>query len=136
MNKPPRLSFSRTNASVLLDLMRALAALVVCVEHWRNFFFVDYNQVHDHRALFAVFYILTGAGHQAVVIFFVLSGYLISGSIFRLVESGKWSWRLYLTHRLVRLWIVLLPALVLGAILDNTGLALQLAPALYAGRTG
>ena len=70
------------------------------------------------------------------MIFFVLSGYLISGSIFRLTQRGQWSWRLYLTHRLVRLWIVLVPALMLGAILDYLGLHLHLAPALYAGQTG
>jgi peptidoglycan/LPS O-acetylase OafA/YrhL len=78
---------------------------------------------------------MTGAGHQSVVIFFVLSGYLISGSIFRLTERGQWSWRLYLTHRLVRLWIVLIPALILGGVLDFAGLHFHLAPALYAGQT-
>jgi peptidoglycan/LPS O-acetylase OafA/YrhL len=70
------------------------------------------------------------------VIFFVLSGYLISGSIFRMMRHGGWSWRLYLTHRLVRLWIVLVPALLLGAALDFAGLHFHLAPALYAGQTG
>ena len=136
MDTSPRLAFTRTNASVLLDLIRGLAALLVCMEHWRNLLFVDFNQLHANKALLSVFYVVTSVGHEAVMIFFVMSGYLISGSIFRLVESGKWSWRLYLTHRLVRLWIVLLPALVLGAILDNVGLRLYLNPALYAGLTG
>jgi peptidoglycan/LPS O-acetylase OafA/YrhL len=89
-----------------------------------------------HHALFFVPYLLCGAGHQAVVIFFVLSGYLISGSIFRMVERNTWNWKLYLTHRLVRLWIVLVPALLLGAALDLSGIRLNLAPALYAGMTG
>jgi peptidoglycan/LPS O-acetylase OafA/YrhL len=66
----------------------------------------------------------------------VLSGYLISGSIFRMVERNTWNWKLYLTHRLVRLWIVLVPALLLGAALDLSGIRLNLAPALYAGMTG
>jgi len=136
MNSPPRIPFTSTNASVLLDLVRAIAALLVCLEHWRNLLYVNYGQIAGHRALFAVPYVMTDAGHQAVVIFFVLSGYLISGSVFRLMQRGEWSWRLYLTHRLVRLWIVLVPALVLGALLDFSGLHLHLAPALYAGQTG
>jgi peptidoglycan/LPS O-acetylase OafA/YrhL len=136
MNSPPRIPFTSTSASVLLDLVRAVAALIVCLEHWRNLLFVDYRQIAAHRELFAVPYVMTDAGHQAVVIFFVLSGYLISGSIFRMTQRGEWSWKLYLTHRIVRLWIVLIPALVLGALLDNAGLRLHLAPALYAGETG
>jgi peptidoglycan/LPS O-acetylase OafA/YrhL len=136
MKSSPHLPFTSTNASVLLDLIRALAALLVCLEHWRALLYVDYGQLAGHKLLFAVPYVMTGAGHQAVVIFFVLSGYLISGSIFRLLQRGEWSWKLYLTHRVVRLWIVLIPALLLGAILDNLGLRLHLAPALYAGKTG
>lgn len=136
MDTPPRVAFTQTQASVLLDLIRALAALLVCLEHWRNLIFVDYHQLAAHHALFFVPYLLCGAGHQAVVIFFVLSGYLISGSIFRMVERNTWNWKLYLTHRLVRLWIVLVPALLLGAALDLSGIRLNLAPALYAGMTG
>jgi peptidoglycan/LPS O-acetylase OafA/YrhL len=136
MNTPPRIPFGQTQASVLLDLTRALAALLVCLEHWRNLLYVDYGQIASHRILFALPYVICGAGHQAVVIFFVLSGYLISGSIFRMTQRGEWSWRLYLTHRLVRLWIVLVPALLLGAALDFAGLHFHLAPALYAGQTG
>jgi peptidoglycan/LPS O-acetylase OafA/YrhL len=136
MSSSRRIPFTSTSASVLLDLVRAVAALIVCLEHWRNLLFVDYRQIAAHRALFAVPYVMTDAGHQAVVIFFVLSGYLISGSVFRMTQRGEWSWKLYLTHRIVRLWIVLVPALVLGALLDNAGLRLHLAPALYAGQTG
>jgi peptidoglycan/LPS O-acetylase OafA/YrhL len=116
--------------------MRGLAALIVCIEHWRNLLYVDYRHIEFSHVLFAIPYVITDAGHQAVVIFFVLSGYLISGSIFRLTKRGQWSWRLYLTHRLVRLWLVLIPALILGAVLDFAGLHSHHAPALYAGLTG
>ena len=136
MDSSSRIPFTSTSASVLLDLARVIAALLVCLEHWRNLLYVNYGQITGHRALFAVPYVMTDAGHQAVVIFFVLSGYLISGSVFRLMQRGEWSWKLYLTHRLVRLWIVLVPALVLGALLDFSGVHLHLAPALYAGQTG
>lgn len=132
----PRLPFTETQASLLLDLLRGSAAVVVVLEHWRNLLFVDYGQIASHRLLYAPMYVLTSAGHQAVLVFFVLSGYLISGSIFRMVTRGGWSWKVYLTHRLVRLWVVLVPGLLLCAICDNTGRWLGFAPGLYGGRSG
>jgi len=126
-------SFVETQASVLLDLVRGLAALLVLGEHWRNLFFVDYPQLPAHKLLWALPYVLTGAGHQAVVIFFVLSGYLISGSIFRALKRDQWSWASYMTHRVVRLWVVLLPGLLLCAAFDTLGLHLHRAPLVYAG---
>jgi peptidoglycan/LPS O-acetylase OafA/YrhL len=126
-------AFKDTTASVLLDLLRGLAALMVLFGHWRNLLFIDYPQLTTHKLAMIVPYALTSAGHQAVVIFFVLSGYLISGSVFRSFERGQWSWSSYLTHRIVRLWVVLIPGLLLCALWDNLGLHLHLAPALYGG---
>jgi peptidoglycan/LPS O-acetylase OafA/YrhL len=128
--------FTKSKASVLLDLVRGLAALLVLVEHWRNIFFVDYPQLLAHRALLALPYLLTSAGHQAVVIFFVLSGYLISGSIFRMIKRQSWSWPTYVVHRLLRLWIVLIPGLLLCALWDEIGIRFHLAPILYSGGAG
>jgi peptidoglycan/LPS O-acetylase OafA/YrhL len=62
-----------------------------------------------------------------------MSGYLISGSIFRMLERGTWSWITYLLHRLIRLWVVLLPGLLLCLFWDHIGLHTHLAPALYSG---
>ena len=94
---------------------------------------VDLPQVPSHRTLLSAVYLLCAAGHQAVIIFFVLSGYLISGSVLKAFQRKEWSWAQYLTHRLVRLWIVLLPALLLGAGWDYLGLHSQWAPAMYSG---
>ena len=60
-------------------------------------------------------------GHQAVIVFFVLSGFLVGGSVVRALKSQRWNWKKYLVHRMVRLWIVLIPALVLGLCLDLAG---------------
>ena len=126
--------FAQTRASVLLDLLRGLAAVLVLVDHWRNMLFVDYPMLAPpHRVLAAGPYLLSSAGHQAVVVFFVLSGYLVGGSVFRSLDRGRWSWREYLLHRLVRLWIVLLPGLLLCTGWDLLGLHLQRAPLLYGG---
>jgi peptidoglycan/LPS O-acetylase OafA/YrhL len=61
-------------------------------------------------------------GHEAVVVFFVLSGLLVGGSVIKLVRSKRWSWKGYLLKRMTRLWVVLIPALLLGAIFDHVGM--------------
>jgi peptidoglycan/LPS O-acetylase OafA/YrhL len=130
-SQSPRVRFVDSNASVLFDLLRGVAALLVLVSHVRNDFFVDFGKLIAHRALMAVPYTLTGAGHQAVVVFFVLSGFFISGSIFQAVERARWSWKDYLLRRLVRLWVVLLPTLLLTLMWDRLGLRFGHAPAIY-----
>ena len=61
--------FGDTWASVILDLMRGLAAVMVLGDHWRNFFFVDFPEINlPTRKMFVLPYVLTTAGHQAVVI--------------------------------------------------------------------
>lgn len=126
-------SFTNSQASVLLDLLRALAAFLVLLSHWKIMFFVDYPLIPAHRWLFAVPYVLGSAGHQSVLIFFVLSGYLISGSVFRSLDGGFWRWRGYLTHRFVRLYVVLIPGLFLCAACDWVGLHFAHVPDLYNG---
>ena len=125
--------FSDSWASVLLDLVRGLAAILVLLSHWKVMFFLDYPKIPGERWMFVVPYVLCDAGHQAVIIFFVLSGYLIAGSVFRSLDRGTWSWGDYLVHRLTRLWVVLIPGLVLGFLLDWAGMHLAHTPSLYAG---
>ena len=119
-----------------LDLVRALAAMAVLLDHWRNIFFVDFGQVASNRWLWVIPYILTSAGHQAVVVFFVLSGYLVGGSTVRAMDNGRWGWRSYLLHRGVRLWVVVVPGMLLCALFDEIGLRCKLAPNLYGGLSG
>lgn len=115
---------ARTKASVALDAIRGIAALLVFINHWRRLFFIPFHDVHAHRAALAIFYLITDAGDQAVIVFFVLSGLLVGGTIVRALEQQRWTWKQYLTHRLVRLWLVLLPALVLGVLWDRLSLHL------------
>lgn len=116
-----------------MNLFRALAALVVLVGHFRALFFVDYSHIANPNVLLAGTFFFTGLGHQAVMVFFVLSGFLISASILRAHRENKWSWKWYLSQRLTRLWVVLIPALMLGAILDHAGAALFGVNGLYKG---
>jgi len=124
------------NASVHLDALRGFAAFSVLLGHWRDAFFLDYPELGHHNPLLAAAYLVTGLGRQWVIVFFVLSGYLVGGSVLRSVAAGRWSWQSYLTARLTRLYVVLLPALLFGGALDWTGLHRLGDPALYSGRSG
>lgn len=64
-----------------LDLMRYVAALLVVLGHFRADFFVNYDQLpaSQHGGITQIIYVLTSLGHSSVLIFFVLSGYLVGG---------------------------------------------------------
>src|SRR5947208_15340259 len=84
-----------------------------------------------------VLYFAGGLGRQAVVMFFVLSGFFIGWSVIGSIRSGRWSWRGYIVRRLTRLGIVLLPALLLTAFWDVAGIALFGVHSAYlGGRSG
>jgi peptidoglycan/LPS O-acetylase OafA/YrhL len=110
-----------------------MAAMAVLLEHWRNVLFVDFAAVPARSAAYSALYLLCSAGHQAVVIFFVLSGFLVGGSVVRSIRGKRWSWREYALQRATRLEIVLIPALGLGMFWDAVGLYSGQAPRLYAG---
>jgi peptidoglycan/LPS O-acetylase OafA/YrhL len=123
-------------ASVNFDLLRGLAAFLVFFGHWRNLLFVDFPSLTTHRRLLTPLYVLAGGGHQAVVLFFILSGYFIGGTVLRALERDQWEWTGYLLRRIVRLWTVLVPALLLCLFWDRLGIHLGHAPALYGGHVG
>jgi len=62
-----------------------------------------------------------GVGHSAVVVFFVLSGFVIAGTIHR-IETA----RDYLIKRLSRVYSVALPALLLAVAVDTVSMKLAL----------
>jgi peptidoglycan/LPS O-acetylase OafA/YrhL len=115
----------------ILDLIRGLSALLVMLGHLRGFIFLDYDELGGTGVLTKGFYFATGLGHQAVMVFFVLSGYFVGGSVLSGLAKGRFSWRGYGTARLARLWMVLVPALLLTLGVDLLGQ--QWNPGAYAG---
>ena len=119
------------NRLASLDIMRGVAALMVCASHLRAFLLVDNARIQASSLINKIFYFATGLGHEAVVIFFVLSGFFVGGGVVKAFSQNKWSWKQYAIRRLSRLWIVLLPALLLTLAFDLAGR--HLAPAGYSG---
>jgi peptidoglycan/LPS O-acetylase OafA/YrhL len=116
------------------DVFRFVAAALVVISHARDLLLVDYGAAHAHGAAIKALYFITGLGHEAVVIFFVLSGFWIAGSIDRRRDDPK-LWAHYAIDRGARLYIVLVPALLATLLWDSLGLHLLHSP-LYNGDFG
>jgi hypothetical protein len=101
--------------SVYLDALRLLAALMVFAHH------ASYP-IFGGRWISA----LGGYGHEAVVVFFVLSGFVIAF----VTDVKERTPAAYAGSRLSRLWSVALPALAATLAMDAIGR--QLAPQAYA----
>lgn len=109
-------SFISDELSVYLDAVRFLAALAVLVGHL------------DRDGMYASWLLIGDFSHAAVVVFFVLSGLVISQSAF----NREGDWRSYAVARFARIQSVVLPAVVLSfavkawaAWLDPHGLAAE-----------
>lgn len=101
--------------SIYLDLLRFLSAVLVVLFH------ANYDRFYAGRVPFA------GAGLDAVMVFFVLSGFVIAHTA-RHKDRDLGTFAL---NRLSRLYSVALPALVLTVLLDQVGR--QIDPVLYDG---
>ncbi|NOU70897.1 acyltransferase family protein [Paenibacillus sp. LMG 31458] len=101
-----------------LDFMRGLAAILVVMEHLGSRLFVGYGYLQNPDAIVKLLYLLNLLGGPAVIVFFVLSGLFISRTVLKTIFDNKWSWKSYLVNRLSRLYVVLIPALLLTFIAD------------------
>lgn len=122
---PPGRSRTRSPASLsratslYLDLWRLLAALTVFVGHLSSSRFTG-GVLWQSRACMG----------QAVTVFFVLSGFVISYATARQAETA----RSYALNRLARIYSVALPALILTFALDAIGRSVR--PDLYSSAWG
>ena len=102
--------------SIYLDLVRFAAALTVFVAHFGL-----------HRLSGGFLWQLNPYGHQAVTVFFVLSGFVIAYA----TDTRERDVRSYAISRLSRLYSVVVPAILLTVVLDTVGSGLR--PDLYQG---
>lgn len=103
--------------SIYLDLVRFIAACLVVIYHSNSRLIVESPLPFSQY------------GHSAVIVFFVLSGYVIAFA----VDTKEYSAKHYWASRLSRVMSLSVPTVLLTPLLDLVGESL--APALYAGNT-
>ena len=118
---------------VAFDALRCLAAGEVLFGHALNLFVT--NSVAGLHGALRLVHVVASFGHHAVIAFFVLSGFWISKSVAERHADGRWSWSDYSIDRLSRLWVVLIPALMVGGALDALSLGLARFPYSALGPT-
>lgn len=98
-----------------LDLIRFIAAFLVVLCHFRGAFLPEYTQLPVEQHSIAVFvgYAFTRLGHESVLIFFVLSGYLVGGRAIEKIRQGTFDIKGYGIDRFVRIMLPLTSALIL-----------------------
>lgn len=98
-----------------LDLLRFIAAFLVVLNHSRNDFFVMYGDLpaEQQGIVTSLFYFIARLGHESVVIFFVLSGFLVGGIGLERLSSNNFRYRSYVIDRFSRIMTPLFGAVAL-----------------------
>ncbi|HEX8405430.1 MAG TPA: sugar transferase [Duganella sp.] len=102
--------------SLLISLVRGMAALQVAAAHLRAQVLPDVATLENPPPWYVGLSLVTGFAHQAVVLFFVLSGWLIGGALLDRIGTPH-ALRDYAIDRVTRLWVVLVPAFALMLLL-------------------
>ena len=101
------LDASKNDTSVVLDLLRASAAQMVCVGHAISFFISQWKPTE-----------LPLMQNVGVLLFFVLSGFLITYTLLERSKNPAYSFINFVVDRFARIYSALLPALIFVAIVD------------------
>lgn len=83
--------------------------------HFRLGFFEEYGRLapSDKSPIVLFFYLITRLGHECVLIFFVMSGFLVGGKAIERMRDGKFNLVDYTINRTVRIGLPLISALLL-----------------------
>ena len=119
MQRPPQ-ALPLPGSYVLLSHLRWIAALMVVLAHIQQTLLGRHRltaaRAFPHGLINRLSFSHAGYGHAAVVVFFVLSGFLVGGKLIELNGPTLGAtWQSYLVDRFTRIFIVLWPALLLAA---------------------
>lgn len=97
-----------------LDALRFIAAFMVLLSHSRNTFFPEYGALpsEQHNFITMAFTMFCRMGHEAVIIFFVLSGFLVGGRGFERIKAGTMNVKSYAIDRFSRIYPPLFAAII------------------------
>ena len=103
-----------------IDLFRFISAFLVLLTHYRGMFFVEYGLLpeNQHHTFIQIFYLLTRFGEQPVIVFFVLSGFLVGGKAIENIFNNNVNLRSYFIDRFVRIFLPLIASSILVIIID------------------
>lgn len=122
---------AKQGLSEFINVSRWAAAFLVLFGHVSHLILVDYKYVVEKSIFCKLLYFLAGFGHEAVMVFFVISGYLVGAlTLDKWKQSGP-NIQAYASARISRIYTVLLPALMVGLALDYIGISWVNASELY-----
>ena len=108
--------------SQFLDFARWVSAALVLLAHVNNRATVRLGGTIEGAQLPQIIWgFFCGFGHHAVVVFFVLSGFLVGSNVIRDLANDRFEAGHYLVARISRIHLVLIPALLLTLVLDSIG---------------
>jgi len=120
-----------SGTSDFLNASRWVAAFFVVFGHVYNISIAEYHDAVPPSLPLRALHFLSGFGHIAVIIFFVISGFLVGGRAILSFQNKGFSATDYFVHRFSRIYTALIPALVIGFILDEMGIEFFNASGIY-----
>jgi len=93
----------------------------VLLDHVRHFVLANLSAAVAPNLFDKAVFFMTVLGHEAVVVFFVISGYLVAGLSIVRARDRPFDFGSYAAHRFSRIYVVLIPALVIGWAFDAAG---------------
>ncbi|MFC5458996.1 acyltransferase family protein [Massilia niabensis] len=96
--------------SLLMNLLRGIASLQVAAAHLRAEIYPGLRGLEEPGIGYMMLAFFTGFAHQAVMVFFLISGWLVGGSLLNKLGQPR-ALRSYAIDRVTRLWTVLVPTL-------------------------
>jgi len=103
-----------------IDLLRFTCALLVVLAHYRGHFFVEYGLLPDNQKNIytQILYFLTRLGEEPVLVFFVMSGFLVGGTSIKKILNNNVNTQSYFIDRSVRILLPLLASSVMVIIIN------------------
>lgn len=103
-----------------LDALRFISAILVVIAHCRSNFFAIFSQLASQSQTLStkIFYLATSFSDDAVFVFFILSGFLVGGTVLdKLNKRVNVDWREFLISRFTRILLPLFATLLLCLII-------------------